>query len=190
MRVKEVVYSRLFTIGDFNNERIGFKVELDDNDDPERVLGLLVEKVLAIEDTLALYRELLRKVETYEKAIENAISSLRRKYEILVDLEVERVRLDNPKNERERCRLISIEDEIEDTISSIETIKDEIKSYVGKYNESLRLLRSVRDLIVKGQIPESIVNRFVEKDAEQILNLEDLRFKELKKERNIDVDVD
>lgn len=63
MRVKEVVYSRLFNSGDYSNERIGFKAELEDGENPEQVIGQLMERILVIEEGLALYRELLRRRE-------------------------------------------------------------------------------------------------------------------------------
>ncbi len=45
MKVKEVEYSRLFNLENYNNERIGLRVAIDDNEDADAVIGQLFFKV-------------------------------------------------------------------------------------------------------------------------------------------------
>ena len=59
MKVKEVQYQRLFTLGSYNNERIGFVAEVNGEEDAGKVLGELFFKVLDVEDCLEAYRRLL-----------------------------------------------------------------------------------------------------------------------------------
>ena len=188
MRVKEVVYSRLFNIGDYSNERIGLKAELEDGEKAEEVIGQLMEKVLVIEESLALYRELLRKRENYERCVESSERDLERAYEKLAGLEAERIKLDEEKDERAKCRLISIEDEIKQTIERIETIKKTLRDYVQKHNEALKLLRAMRDQIVSGKFPESVIELFKEIDADEIIKEVEDRVSKLKHEHNLDLD--
>ena len=187
MKVKEVVYSRLFNIGDYSNERIGFKAEIEDGENPEQVIGQLMERVLVIEESLALYRELLRKRENYERCVESSERDLERAYEKLAKLEAERIKLDEEKDERARCRLISIEDEIKDTLERIKTIKESLRGYAQKHNEALKLLREVRERIIRGEFPESVVEQFKEINAEEIIKEVEDRVSKLKQEHNIDV---
>jgi len=63
MKVKEVLYHRLFTIGEYNNEKIGFRAEVGEDDNPDQVTGHLFIKVLKIEQVLSKYREMLSEVE-------------------------------------------------------------------------------------------------------------------------------
>ena len=188
MRVKEVVYSRLFNIGDYSNERIGFKAEIEDGETPEQVIGQLVERVLAIEESLTLYRDLLRKRADYEGRVEATERDLERAYEKLAGLEAERIKLDEEVDERARCRLISVEDEIKRTLEGIESIKNSLRGYAQKHNEVLRLLKVVREQIVRGEFPESIIEQFKEIDAEEIIREVEDKISKLKQEHNVDVD--
>jgi len=188
LRVKEVVYSRLFNIGDYSNERIGFKAEIEDGETPEQVIGQLVERVLAIEESLTLYRDLLRKRADYEGRVEATERDLERAYEKLAGLEAERIKLDEEVDERARCRLISVEDEIKRTLEGIESIKNSLRGYAQKHNEVLRLLKVVREQIVRGEFPESIIEQFKEIDAEEIIREVEDKISKLKQEHNVDVD--
>ena len=61
MRFKEVHYSRLFNLRDYQNEKIGFTVELDESDNPKEAVGLLYNLVYNIESVLDLHRMVKRK---------------------------------------------------------------------------------------------------------------------------------
>lgn len=113
---------------------------------------------------------------------------MRRAYEKLAKLEIERIKLDEEKDERAKCRLISIEDEIKHTLEKIESIQESLREYVQKHNETLRLLRKVREMIVNGEFPESVVEQFKEIDAEEIIKDVKDRVSKLKQEHNMDVD--
>ncbi len=46
MKIKTVEYSALFNLGDYNNERIGFTVQLDEGETPEQVIESLRKKAI------------------------------------------------------------------------------------------------------------------------------------------------
>ena len=185
MRVVEVVYSRLFNIGDYCNERIGFKAIIEDNDNPEQVIAQLAERVLIIEESLSHYRSLLRARESYENVVYSKEKELARMYKKLAQLEAERLRIDDEQDEMAKCRIIPIEKEIKQVLEDIEEIKKDLRDYAKKHNETLRLLKETRERILKGEFPESVIEKFKEIDAEQILkDVENA----LKEEKNIDVD--
>lgn len=56
--IRKVQYQRLFSFGQYENERIGFEAEVNDGQEPEAVLGELYLKVMAVEDALEAYRSL------------------------------------------------------------------------------------------------------------------------------------
>ncbi|MCD6402401.1 hypothetical protein J7L36_00900 [bacterium] len=71
MKIKEVQYQRLFTLGKYNNERIGFIAEVEENEDADEVLGQLFFKILDVEDCLEAYRRLLEEKDKMEYSINN-----------------------------------------------------------------------------------------------------------------------
>ena len=187
MRIKEVVYSRLFNIGDYSNERIGFKAVIEEGDNPEQVLAELAERVLAFEESLAYYRELLRKkmdsaglVEAHERKLENL-------YKKLAKLEIERVKLDEEEDQKAKCRIISIEDEIKQTLEKIEYVKESLRNSAQKHNEALRLLKALREQLIRGEIARPPFET-KEIDAEAIIKQVEERVAKLKEENNLDVD--
>jgi len=190
VRVKEVVYSRLFNIGDYSNERIGFKAEVEDGENPEQVIAKLAEKVLIIEECFSLYRSLLKARESYANVVDGKEKELKRRYKRLAELEAERIRLDEEKDERARCRIIPIEDEIKQVLKDIEEIKNELRSYVEKHNDTLRLLREARERILNGEFPESAIEHFKEIDAEAVIKKVEKEIAKLKDEHNIDTDLE
>lgn len=48
MKVTHVEFSALYNMGDYNNEKIGFRASLDEGDTPEAVVEALREKAIAL----------------------------------------------------------------------------------------------------------------------------------------------
>lgn len=44
-KIKSISYERLFNLGNFNNEKIGFIAEFENNETPEQVFSFLKEKI-------------------------------------------------------------------------------------------------------------------------------------------------
>jgi hypothetical protein len=59
MKVKEVYLEKLFSLEKYNNERIGFRAEVSENEDSDKVAGELFFKIMEIEDCLNVYRNVL-----------------------------------------------------------------------------------------------------------------------------------
>ena len=188
MRVKEVVYSRLFNIGDYSNERIGFKVEVEEGESPEEVVTKLAEKVIILEQNLALYRELQGQVGNLKRKVDYRSEDLEELYKRLAELEIERAKIDEAKDEKERCRIISIEEEIKDVLDRIENKKEELRAVVKSYNEVLEKFNELEKKILSGQIEKIESYNFI--DAEKIIKQVEKRVAKLKEERNLDADWD
>jgi predicted RNase H-like nuclease (RuvC/YqgF family) len=59
MKIKEVYFEKLFSLEKYNNERIGFRAEVSENENPDKVAGELFFKIMEIEDCLNVYRNVL-----------------------------------------------------------------------------------------------------------------------------------
>jgi len=133
---------------------------------------------------------LLKARESYANVVDGKEKELKRRYKRLAELEAERIRLDEEKDERARCRIIPIEDEIKQVLKDIEEIKNELRSYVQKHNDTLRLLREARERILNGEFPESAIEHFKEIDAEAVIKKVEKEIAKLKDEHNIDTDLE
>jgi len=70
MKITTVRYERLFSLANYNNEKIAFEaIVQEEKENPDVVIGQLFLKVLAIEDTLAKYRALLQEADYADQAI-------------------------------------------------------------------------------------------------------------------------
>ena len=147
MKVKEVQYQRLFTLGSYNNERIGFVAEVDGEEDAGKVLGELFFKVLDVEDCLEAYRRLLEeqnRIELKAKTVQQRIASLEKhisEMKITVDELVEKIKTgDIDARLRHACEtrsLKSLEEEKEENIKELKEITKE-KNKIEKQLEVLR----------------------------------------------------
>lgn len=64
MEIKTVTYGRLFSLGNYHNERIEFTATLSPEDDAGKALGTLFKKVTDAEKLLSFYRQVLSHVES------------------------------------------------------------------------------------------------------------------------------
>ena len=63
MRIKEVIYQRLFTFGWYSNERIGFVAEIGPDEDPGQVLLQLAEFAVDVHHVLDILRAIHDRIE-------------------------------------------------------------------------------------------------------------------------------
>jgi chromosome segregation ATPase len=135
MKFKEVEYSRLFNLSNYNNERIGFKVSLDDTDDPVKVVNKLYDLVDVIENNLEAHRKAKEKIEYLKDAIRRLNKEIQsaelRKDELIRELE---------KFADNECRVQNIQNTIDYTIELIkdyEKMKDETNRALNLWNKML-----------------------------------------------------
>ena len=70
MQIKTVHYERLFTIGNYQNEKIGFSADLDKHDDAEAILGQLFGKVTESQHFLCIFRNAIDEEEYMSQRID------------------------------------------------------------------------------------------------------------------------
>ncbi len=88
MGIKEVSYERLFSFGQYENEKIRMSATIDDGQTPEIVLGNLVTKISGIEDILQTYRELVKRVESSEYHLRQTNESVNQTETRIADMKV------------------------------------------------------------------------------------------------------
>jgi DNA repair exonuclease SbcCD ATPase subunit len=69
MKVKEVYFEKLFSLEKYCNERIGFRAEVSENENPDKVAGELFFKIVEIEDCLNAYRNVLTDIDIVSRRI-------------------------------------------------------------------------------------------------------------------------
>jgi len=135
MKVKEVRFEKLFSLEGYNNERIGFTVELSEAEDESKVVAELFFKICQIEECLDAYRRLLR---TYQNVLEE------HRY---AQLDVERAR---KEAEELKVELEKSSDELEHLQKAIKLrrVADELKTREEKLamlEEELSKLEKARE---------------------------------------------
>ena len=145
MRIKEVQYQRLFTLGNYNNERIGFVAEVNENEDANKVLGELFFKVLDVEDCLETYRFLLRRIININEQIEHTERDIARtqsriaELKVTIDELVEKIKKgDYDARLRHACEpesLKTLNERLEDYKNLLEKQNRERKELQQKLNE-------------------------------------------------------
>jgi hypothetical protein len=166
MKIKEVIYQRLFNLANFNNEKIGFTAEIAENDSEDQVMAELFFKVLKIERTFEKYRLLETELEVTKSELRELKSRLSWAFERLAQLEAERAEID--QDERKRCRVFDIEEQIKREIENIERIKGQISRKAEKHNRIIDKLKILEDAIKAGNFDE--VGDFEKIEAEEVIN--------------------
>ena len=148
MRIKEVQYQRLFTLGNYNNERIGFVAEVNENEDANKVLGELFFKVLDVEDCLETYRFLLRRLDSIEEQIVSTERDIARtqsritELKITIDELVEKIKQgDYDARLRHACETESLK-ELRKRLEDYTNLLKEQKKQRKELEEKLRELRN------------------------------------------------
>ena len=124
-------------------------------------------KVLQIENSFAMYREFLRRVEELDNEIARVKQRLKRDYIELYKIEAERAELDESKDERSKCRIISLEEQYANTLNRIEERKKGLRELVNRRNKALSQLIHVKEAILKGEFAK--VGEPQPKDADDII---------------------
>ena len=166
MRIKEVMYQRLFNLENYQNEKIGFVAEVAEGEDENKVMAELFFKVLQIETAFAKFRALRDSLDFIRAQIKEVKNDLKWDFKRLYELEVERAELDE-KDEKNKCRLFDIEEEIRLRYEKIEKRKKALKELVEKYNTTLNQLNIVKQAILEGNFDE--VGELEKLNAEEII---------------------
>ena len=174
MRVKEVEYSRLFTFENYQNERIGFKVEIAENEDENEVLGQLFLKIIAIEDTLSEYRHYIERLNELHDRIYDTKESLERAYMRLANAEFQ---LQQALSKNDACALEHAEKYKEKIKEEIEEYKKQLKKLIHAYNTTLEARKVLKRYILKGEFEERPYEKL---DFEEELSKIEASFKEVK----------
>ncbi|MBE9179125.1 hypothetical protein IQ268_11185 [Oculatella sp. LEGE 06141] len=81
MKIKRVIYSALFNIGDYENEKIGFEVELEEGESADDAIAMLRDKAVtaAQPDSNKVWRERSR-LQVELRELEQKLTEARSKW--------------------------------------------------------------------------------------------------------------
>ena len=158
MKVKEVEYSRLFNLENFNNERIGFRVAVDDSEDADKVVGELFFKVLLIEEVLELYRKYLSYIYKTESDVEYYENRVREELVHIEDLETRKKRLleEEEDSKAKMCQLLDIDELLVRARKNLEDYKKKRDSDISMLNTLRKRREKLADLIKAGRFEEAL----------------------------------
>jgi len=182
MGVQEVVYSRLFNLPNYQNERIALRYKLEMGQTPEQAIGFLATKVIQIHKVLEYWRRLMSEFAKADREVNDIKEDLRFRFERLASLEAERASLDE-KDEKQRCRIFDIEQQIKRLLDEIENVKKELREAVNKRNEILKKLSEVESKIKSGKFDE------IELPEPELLDPEKL-IEQAKEDAKVDIDLE
>lgn len=77
MKVERACYERLFSLPDYNNEKIRLEAQVGEGETGERVVGALFFKVLRIEECIEAYRSIHDRIAQVFDAKENQMDTIR-----------------------------------------------------------------------------------------------------------------
>ena len=109
MQIKTVHYERLFTLGNYQNEKIGFSADLHKHDNAEAVLGQLFGKVTESEHFLCIFRNAIDEEESMSQRID-----------------------------RQKCRVANSEQQIQQMKISMTELAEKLQKGTGDVDDHLR----------------------------------------------------
>jgi hypothetical protein len=86
MKVRKVEYSQLFSFGNFQNETIGYIVDLEEDEKPSDVISYLKQMTEKEHNRNLQQERITNKFRFLEKGIENELESLEEDYRMLYDI--------------------------------------------------------------------------------------------------------
>jgi len=157
MKVKEVYFEKLFSLEKYNNERIGFRAEVSENDNADKVAGELFFKIMEIEDCLNVYRNVLIDIDyvggNFEDKrhditrIRNQMAQMKTTIEELArlgekgDVDAKLRHACETKSYKELSEQLQVSErqleELDDKIKKLVAIKEDLRERIKKGNFSL-----------------------------------------------------
>lgn len=132
MNIVEIEYSRLFSFGDYNNERITLRAETDSEEDVKK----LYLKVLELHEKFQRHRTILDSLSALKHKENNAKNNLEWYERRLKDCLFEMEQLNEKDDRRSKCRLIDLDEEIQQIKERIKEVKEDLKK-INEKRESL-----------------------------------------------------
>jgi len=148
MPVKEVSYQRLFTLGNYNNEKIGIIATIGEGENPDKVIGQLCLKVFSIEEVLETYRDMVAEVFHCEEQVVRHQSLVETTENKIVKMKVDLAELGKALKEKreidERLRHACSTQSYKSLKTTLETYKKDVEAWkkrLTKAKENQKILQ-------------------------------------------------
>lgn len=158
MEIKTVTVDKLFSLGNYCNERIGFTANIAESEDPQAAAAQLFLKITQVEDFFNMYRQVIDET----NRAENSIVHLKRRIENTT-AEVGRMKI---TIEELNATIAQGGDVTEERLNhacrskSYKQVKEQLDretTELSAYEQALTELKSLRDTL-KGRIAQGVFN--------------------------------
>lgn len=89
MKVERACYERLFSLPDYNNEKIRLDAQVEEGETEEKIIGALFFKVLKMEECIEAYRTIQGKIERVFHVKENKKTTIRDLESNIADMKIQ-----------------------------------------------------------------------------------------------------
>ena len=152
-KIKEVHFEKLFSLAKYNNERIGFRAEIEEGDNPDKVAGELHFKILAIEDCLNKYRTVLHWIDTASENVETNAEMIRHTKERMRKMKVDIAELAAQAGKGDvdaKLKHACSGDSYKQLEESLQMYEDKFRKYDEKLNLLVKAKHELRERIKNG----------------------------------------
>ncbi|RLE88663.1 MAG: hypothetical protein DRJ67_01445 [Thermoprotei archaeon] len=168
MRVREIRYERLFNLRNYNNERIGVAIELDEGESEAEALGKAMDLVYRMHLTAEAARRLFMQLGDVSERIPHLCEQAERLRSALAELEAKYNEcISRAKEIAERlargekvedlktieCEIPYLEKRIEEKKRDLKHVEDEIKKLTELKRELERELKQLYERLRRGELP-------------------------------------
>jgi len=153
MKVERVEYSRLFNLPNYQNERIGFSVVVEDNDNPEEVLGKLFFKIERIKEKFDLYRDLKEAFTRLSRELDDLMKERVFVMKKIKELE-DAIEQEKHSASPNACTIQNLSESLENQKDRLQEIEKEIKDTKAKVFKLEKLIEEVKNDILEGKFEE------------------------------------
>jgi len=154
MPVKEVSYQRLFTIGNYNNEKIGLIATIPEGENPDKVIGQLCLKVFSLEEVLNTYRDMVTEVWHCKEQIQRHGDLVDNTESQIAKMKVDLAELDKALKEQreidERLRHACSRQSYKSLKQSLENYKKDLEAWKSRLKKAIMNQTILQDRINEG----------------------------------------
>lgn len=154
MQVQSVRVKRLFNLGSYENEEIGFEARVEEGESPEQVTGQFFLKILEAEEFLDAYRKVLGRIDRLEHSVERETREVANLTESLENMKLELEELERTGetgNYDQRMRRACTRDSFKHTSESRERTETSLREHKKKLDAALELRGHMEKRISQGK---------------------------------------
>lgn len=170
MKITEVSYGRLFTLGEYNNERIHLRAIVEEEEDPNEVAGKLFINVLLLEHVFEKYRQVLAQIPYLEGRIDSTKGNIEG-----LDHRIQKMKVDLADLDRQLKAGGEIDDRLRHACS-----RQSLKELRENWKKDWEKLDILKEELEKAKLCQAMIH---ERINDGNFSIDDLDFPDIKQEK-------